>query len=206
MDASYYQVPTDEECVLNAVQLGKLIDEPATTIRTWAGLHEQWLYIKKINDRFVYTQASIDQFKFIKDLCRHKNFTHKQISEHLSKHGFNYSQYDSGLVDPKDPLGYTALSSSLALENAKQLKKFMEKFVEFQKENNKILIKEMKKEVSTTVEEKIEESLKDFKEELAVTKEINETLDNLRTKMEERKKVEEERNENKGFFSRFRKR
>lgn len=175
-DTSYFQVPEDNECILNAVQLGKLIDEPATTIRSWADKHDKYLYIKKVNDRFVYTQASVEQFKFIKDLCRNKNFTHKQITDHIKQHGFEYSKYDSGLVDIKDPLGYQALASALALENQKQLKEFLTNFIQYQEQNNEELVKSVRIEVSQTVQDQIEESMNGIEKELQEQKEENKKL------------------------------
>lgn len=156
-DTSYFQVPEDSECVLNAVQMSKLIDEPATTVRSWADKHERYLYIKKINDRFVYTQASVEQFKFIKDLCRNKNFTHKQIEEHIKQHGFEFNKYDGGIVDPQNPLSFQALASALALENQKQLKQFMVDFVQYQDGRDEKLVKNINVELEQTVIEKNEE-------------------------------------------------
>ncbi|MBZ9693399.1 MerR family transcriptional regulator [Clostridium sp. M14] len=206
-DVSYSHVPEDSECVLNAVQLSKLIDEPDTTVRNWADKHQQYLYIKKINNRFVYTQASVDQFKFIKDLCRNKNFTHKQIAEHIKQHGFKYQSYDSGLVNPEDPLGFQALSSALALENKKQLQEFISSFIEYQQQENNRLVESIKSEVSLTTQETVEnsmssieiklqeqqqsnikltEQLEEMKKELALTKESNEKLEkNIGTQITE---------------------
>jgi hypothetical protein len=50
---------------------------------------------------------------------------------------------------------------------------------------------------------KLSHQLKEFKEELAITKETNETLNILRANMEERKKIKEEKNEKKGFLGWF---
>lgn len=212
-DSSYFQVPSDDECILNAVQLGKLIDEPATTVRSWADKHEQYLYIKKINDRFVYTQASVEQFKFIKDLCRNKNFTHKQISDHIKQHGFDFNKYGGGIVDPQNPLSYQALASALALENQKQLSLFMSKFVEYQELNNKQLVDSIKTEVEQTVQEQLEDSMQSInqqleeqkqsnkklseqldsmQQELAITKETNNMVNDLRVTLETRKREFEE--------------
>jgi len=223
-DTSYFQVPEDNECILNAVQLGKLIDEPATTIRSWADKHDKYLYIKKVNDRFVYTQASIEQFKFIKDLCRNKNFTHKQITDHIKQHGFEYSKYDSGLVDIKDPLGYQALASALALENQKQLKQFLTDFVQYQEESHEKLIESVKTEVEQTVQEQLEESMSgiqkelelqreenkklsnqidDMHREIAVTNDLNNRINHALENMEQRKKEFEEKQEPKSIFSKI---
>lgn len=199
-DVEYRELPEDEECMVTAVKIGELLKEPVSTIRKWAEYHENNLYIKKIEGKFRYTLRSVDEFKFIQDCIRNKKMTHAQVKDHMKKHGTNYSQFDGGLLDPKDPMGFTALSASLALENKKQLLAFMNSFVEYQNENNQALIESIKKEVSTTVQETIEESLKEFKDELSVTKDLNEKLDRLRESMEHRK---DESNKNKkiGFFS-----
>ncbi|OSA95774.1 UNVERIFIED_ORG: hypothetical protein B2H93_04955 [Clostridium botulinum] len=192
-DVSYSHVPEDSECILNAVQLSKLIDEPDTTVRNWADKHQQYLYIKKINNRFVYTQASVDQFKFIKDLCRNKNFTHKQIAEHIKQHGFKYQSYDSGLVNPEDPLGFQALSSALALENNKQLQEFLGAFIKFQKEENNKFIQSIKTEVSLTVQDQLEDSMTTIESQLEQQKEdnkkLNKQLENVRQELELTKNI-----------------
>lgn len=198
-DTEFKELPKDEECMVTAVKIGEILNEPAHTIRKWAEYHEENMYIKKINGRFAYTQESIEQFKFVKDLVRNKNMTHEQVRQHMNKHGSQYSQYDGGLIDTKDPLGYKALSSAIALENQKQLQVFMENFIQYQEENNKKIMFELKREVAITAQEVIEESLKTFKEELLITRETNEKIDKLRESMEMRK----EESEKKGLFSRF---
>ena len=67
-DVPYHIIPNDEECVINASQIGKRIGEAPSTIRTWANQYEEYLYIKKVNGRFVYTEKSVIQFEFIKKL------------------------------------------------------------------------------------------------------------------------------------------
>lgn len=207
-DVNFHNVPKDNECIINAVQLGKRIDEPPSTIRTWAESYEDYLYIKKINGRFVYTEASVDQFRFIKEMHRNKGMSHKQIADIISKHGFQYGDFNSGLVDPKDPLGYQALASAIAVENQKQLSDFLVKFVQYQEENNKLVIEKIKNEVALTVDEIVDDKFNEFKEELLKEYRIEreatiKTMDmvsNLNAKLEERK---EEYNNKKGFWSRL---
>ncbi|NFT08132.1 MerR family transcriptional regulator [Clostridium botulinum] len=194
-DVSYFHVPEDSECVLNAVQLSKLIDEPDTTVRSWADKHQQFLYIKKINNRFVYTQASVNQFKFIKDLCRNKNFTHKQISEHIKQHGFKYQSYDSGLVNPEDPLGFQALSSALALENKKQLQEFLSSFIEYHQQENNKLVESIKSEISLTVQDQMEISMSTIKSQLQLQKEDNIKLNRQLEEMKKELVLTKESNE-----------
>lgn len=200
-DVRFTQLPKDEECMVTAVKIGELIDEPTSTVRKWAEYHADNLYIKKIEGKFRYTIRSVDEFKFIQDCVRNKKMTHAQVKEHMSQHGSNYSQFDGGLLDPKDPFGYKALSASIAIENKKQLQDFMMSFVEYQENSHRKLIDELKGEVSDIVQETIEESLKGFKEELNATKETNEKIDRLRESMEQRKK--EENNKKKSWFKRI---
>lgn len=207
-DVNFHNVPEDNECIINAVQLGKRIDEPPSTIRTWAESYEDYLYIKKINGRFVYTEASVDQFRFIKEMHRNKGMSHKQIADIISKHGFQYGDFNSGLIDPKDPLGYQALASAIAVENQKQLSDFLVKFVQYQEENNKLVIEKIKNEVALTVDEVVDDKFNEFKEELLkeyriereATIKTMDVVSNLNAKLEERK---EEYNNKKGFLSRL---
>jgi vacuolar-type H+-ATPase subunit I/STV1 len=158
-DVSYIAVPRDEECVLNAVQIGKLIDEPPTTIRDWANNYANHLYIKKINGRFTYTEASVDQFKIIKILVRDKGFSHKQIKEHIERCGFKYSKNDSGLISPENQLPFQAVAESLALENKKQFENFLIQFVQKQQETQNEFFERMKIENAITIQETIESEL-----------------------------------------------
>ncbi|WP_195966729.1 MerR family transcriptional regulator [Clostridium sp. 1001283B150210_160208_E6] len=207
-DVNFHNVPEDNECIINAVQLGKRIDEPPSTIRTWAESYEDYLYIKKINGRFVYTEASVDQFRFIKEMHRNKGMSHKQIADIISKHGFQYGDFNSGLVDPKDPLGYQALASAIAVENQKQLAEFLSRFVQYQEENNKLVIEKIKNEVALTVDEIVDDKFNEFKEEFIkeqqkereATFKTMDMVSNLNAKLEERK---EEYNNKKGFLSRL---
>lgn len=206
-DVSYQAIPKDEECILNAVQIGKILQENPSTIRTWANLYEDYLYIKKINGRFVYTEASVNQFKFIKDLCRNKNMGHSQIREIISKQGFDYAKFDSGLVNLDDPLGFQALASAIALENKNQLVEFMNNFIKFQTENNKIVLEEMKREMCETIDEVVSSKLEEFKdefikeqqEEKEATLKTVAMVEDLHNKLNERK----EENNKKSFWTKL---
>lgn len=200
-DVNYKSIPEDNECVINAVQLGKRIEEPPSTIRTWAETYQDHLYIKKVNGRFVYTEASVEQFLFIKDMCRNKRLQHKQILALVDKHGFKYGAFDAGLVNPEDPLGYQALASALSVETQKQLSIFLNSFMQYQHENNTRIIENIKNEVSITVDEVVTERLNEFKddyikqqeEEKMATIKTMEMVSELNSRMEERKKEEEKR-------------
>lgn len=206
-DVSYKSVPEDDECVLNAVQVGKIIGEPASTIRVWADLHGEFLYIKKINGRFVYTQASISQFQFIQTLVREKGFTHDLVREQLRKHGFEYAKYSGGIVNPEDPLGFEALATQIMLKNQEQLKQFMIMFMESQKNFKDELKSEIKEEVAIAVDEHMDNKLDEFKtyldqRELEQKQRDIEMIDSLKTHMEDtKKKIEEE--QSRGFWSKM---
>jgi hypothetical protein len=223
-DVEFKEIPKDEECMVTAVKIGEIINEPASRVRKWAEYHEDNLYIKKVNGRFAYTQKSIDQFKFIKELKQEKNMTHEQIRQHMNKHGMQYSQYDGGLIDPKDPFGYEALSSAISQKTEKQLKEFLVNFVQYQEKNNKELVKAVTIEVEQTVQEQLEDSmsgiqkelesqreenkklseqLNSIQKEIAVTQDLNLKMDNLKILMEQRKKESEEQPQHQGFFEKL---
>lgn len=206
-DVNYTNIPTDEECIINAVQIGKVIGEPPSTIRVWAEKHQEFLYIKKINGRFSYTQASINQFKFIQTLMRDKKFTHDLVHEQLSKRGFEYEKYSSGLMNPEDPLGFEALASQLAIKNGEQLKEFLMKFVEYQENFKKELKEDIKTEVAIAIDEHMDNKLDELKSyidqrELEYKTQDQEKMDMLRSSMEETRK-NTELNSKKSIWSRI---
>jgi len=175
-DVEFKEIPKDEECMTTAVKIGEIIEEPASRIRKWAEYHEDNLYIKKINGRFAYTQKSVEQFKFIKDLKQNKNMTHEQIRQHMQKHGMHYSKYDGGLIDPRDPFGYEALSSAISQKTQEQLKEFLTNFIQYQEQSNQNLVKAVTLEVEQTVQDLVEESISGIEKELESQKENNRIL------------------------------
>ena len=205
-DVNYKNMPTDDECVVNAVQIARRLGEQPHTIRMWAESYEDCLYVKKINGRLVYTEASVSQFEFIQKLIRKNKFTHAQIREHIDKHGFEYTKFDSGLVTPEDPLGFQALAVALSMENNKQLQLFLGEFMQLQEENNQKLISSIKEEVAMTVQDIVEIELenhyKAIEEELKVTRETNEKMDKL-IKLTEERKEDSDSNNKKGLFSKW---
>ena len=211
-DVNYSKVPEDDECILNAVQIGKMVGESDYTIRLWANKHKDFLSVKKINGKFAYTQKSVSEFKFIQSLLRDKKFTHELVHEQLSKRGFEYEKYDSGLINPQDPLGFEALASQLAIKNGEQLKEFLVKFMEYQENFKTELKEELKSEIAISVDEHLEDRLNEFKNdiqifidqrELEYKKQDEERISMLKTHMEDNKKKNEEENSKKGFFSRL---
>lgn len=226
-DVDYKSVPTDEECILTAVKIGELIKEPPSTVRKWAEYHENNLYIKKVNGRFVYTQKCVEQFEFIKKLIREKGMTHEQVRQYMSKHGTECGDYSNGIINPQDPFGYEVLSSAIAQKTENELGKFLKAFMQYQEENNnkqleridnaleqsEIAIQEKlslsEERINKSINEHIESLEKqnkaqyeDLLKEIAVTKDMNSKLDNLRDIMNQRKE-ENQKEEKKGFWSRL---
>lgn len=207
-DVSYSSVPNDDECVLNAVQISKMIGEPAHNIRLWAGMYEEFLCVKKINRRFVYTQKSVNEFKFIQTLVRDKKFKHEQVYEQLSKRGFEYSKYDGGLINLDDPLGFEALASQIMLKNGEQLKEFLMKFVEYQENFKKEMKEDIKTEVAIAIDEHMDTKLDELKSyidqrELEYKQQDEERISMLKAHMEDTKKKNEELNSKKSIWSRI---
>lgn len=207
-DVSYSSVPDDDECVLNAVQISKMVGEPASTIRLWADMYENFLCVKRINSRMVYTQKSVNEFKFIQMLIRDKKFKHEQVHEQLSKRGFEYSKYDGGLINLDDPLGFEALASQIMLKNQEQLKEFLMKFVEYQEDFKKELKEDIRTEVAVAIDEHMDAKLDELKSyidkrELEYKAQDQERMDMLRRSMEDTKKKNEELNSKKSIWSRI---
>lgn len=127
-DSNFIDVPyTDlkDDIYYTAVQVAEILNEPVTTIRGW-GKDEAFgdlLELKKENGRRKYTKRDIDNLKFIKELID-KKYSYAQIREIISKKGFNFGEYDAGLINPNDPLGFEALSIKLAQKQDEKLEIF----------------------------------------------------------------------------------
>lgn len=192
-DVPYHIIPNDEECVINASQIGKRIGEAPSTIRTWANQYEEYLYIKKVNGRFVYTEKSVIQFEFIKKL-RDKGFPHVTIEEIIRNNGFD-CDIDSQTIKSGNPIELQALATGLSLENKKQFEQFMVLMMEQQEKNNKELLKAIKEEVSITTSEimdtKIDELSKQneyLKQKLDEIDKDNKLISELQKRLIEKKK------------------
>lgn len=114
----------------NAVQVAEIIGEPVSTVRTWTrdDCFGDLLNIKKVNGRRVYVKQDIENLKYIKEL-RRQNYGIAQTREYISKQGFKYGEYDAGLVDPKDPLGFEALAIKLTQKQNEELQEFKKSLV-----------------------------------------------------------------------------
>ena len=174
-DVSYVGVPDDSECIVNAVQIGKVLDLAPHIIRSWADEFEDFLYVKKINGRMTYTEKSIRQFEWIKAM-RDKGYGIKHIREQLKIKGFNYDNNDLGIINPNDVNLMESIRTDIGIEVKNQLKEFLKIFMEHQGQNNNELIKSLTSEVEQTVQDQLEDSMIGIQKELEEQKEANQKL------------------------------
>lgn len=154
----------EDDIYYTAVQVAEILGETDSTIRSWckdSALGEV-LNIKKVNGRNKFTKRDIEKLKFVKEL-RDRNYSISQTREYISKQGFEYGEYDSGLVDPRDPLGFEALSIRLAQKQNEELQQFkkdilteMNKFMYVVMEEQKNYLQGVTDELSISLESKIE--------------------------------------------------
>lgn len=191
-DVSFKSVPTDEECIVNAVQIGKIINEPPHTIRSWASEFEDYLYIKKMNGRFLYTQKSIEQFEFIKTLRREKNFSIEQIRQQLKLTGYNSEE--TGLVT-NDINFIESVSTDVAIKLKNELGGFITELFNTQNESIQKYITSIKTEVEETVQEQLEVSEKKLQNKIQEqTNTIQENINSNNENILKRLQDQEEQN------------
>lgn len=211
LDTDYEEV--DNVIYLSAPQLALKIKDTDIRVRHWADEFGDLIGIEKINGRKRYKESDIYKFAFIKDLIDNKNFKHDQVRIYLEKHGFKYEKYDSGLVNPKDPLGFEALASAINTEVTLTLEQFktslsedfrktMRDFLESQYQLNLETKAEIESSVDNIIGEKIgeiEKSNTKLHEELTltvedtVTKKLNEQQKKYEEKIDELEKKATER-------------
>lgn len=115
----------DDGVYYTAVQVAEILGETDSTIRSWCKESSlgDVLNIKKVNGRNKFTKNDIEKLKFVKEL-RDRNYSISQTREYISKQGFQFGEFDSGLINPKDPLGFEALSIMLAKKQDEKLELF----------------------------------------------------------------------------------
>lgn len=127
MDEKFIDVDfiEDENVYYTAVQVAEMIKESVTTVRSWSkdDVFGELLDIKKVNGRKVYVKKDIDNLRFIKEL-REKNYSIQQTKDYISKKGFSFGDYDGGLIDQKDPLGFEALAIMISQKQDEKLEAF----------------------------------------------------------------------------------
>lgn len=162
-DVSFTVVPADEECIVNAVQIGKRIKEPPHTVRSWADAFQEFLYIKKINGRWQYTEKSVSQFQIIKSLRRDKDMSIQQIKELISKNGFHNISSTTD-VAAHDTFDIQYITTILTQENQRQMTAFMTTLIQQQNQFQHQLLETLKAETSIMVQDTIETSINEFQD------------------------------------------
>lgn len=205
IDVNYIDI--ENTVFLTAPQIAKEIGDDEKRVRYWGDVYGDLCGVIKIDGRKKYTKATISAFKFVRELVDDKKFSRLQVREHIEKHGFEYANYGSGLINPSDPLGFQALASALTIEMNKRLDEFLENVSSQLQESNKELVDSMQEQIAITVDEVISDKMEEYfnkvdNRELAKTNEMNEKLDNIRLMMGERKK-ESENEEKKSWFKKI---
>lgn len=218
VDVEYQEI--EDGIYLTAPQVAQKINDADSRVRHWGDVFGDLIGIERVNGRKRYKESDVSKFAFIKDLLDNKNFTHEQARVYLSKHGFQYAEFKSDLIDPKDPLGFQALASALSVEVDNKLKQFANELISnisnqltehliSQKQMNLETKAEIESAVDEIVSEKLNQSLQEFKstldtKEQEATKRDAEMIEYLKQHMEQRKKENELQlqQQKKGFFSR----
>lgn len=200
-----------EPLYYNTMQVSKIIDENDSTIRYWSKVFQPILNIKISNKMKRYTKDDIDKLKFIKHLIRNDGLTLKQVEEYCSSKGFDEKQ---GSVDINNPLAVKTFISGLTdemdkkfieIQNSviKQQQMMIDSLKEIIVSNNIELKNDIVKTVDEVVSDKMDGYFDSLQQEIAVTKDLNSKMDNLKQLMEERKKESEEQEQNQGFFGKL---
>lgn len=201
----------DDLVYYTATQVAEMVGEPVTTIYSWVkdDCFGDLLNLNKVNGRRVFTKQDIENIRYISEL-RSRNYSIQQTRDYISKQGFKFGEYDSGLVDPKDPLGFEALAIKLAQKQNEELQEFknslvteMGKFMYTIMQEQKNYLQGVSDELAISLEKKIEkmeklttdmlENSKKNLEDISVT--IDKNIDTqLKDQMESISKIYEQEN------------
>lgn len=153
----------DDLVYYTATQVAEIVGEPVTTIYSWVkdDCFGDLLKLNKVNGRRVFTKQDIENIKYIKEL-RLRNYSIQQTRDYISKQGFEFGEYNSGLVDPRDPLGFEALAIKITQKQNEELQKFkndlaqkifefMEQAVEHQKQYLQTVVDDMSISLETKI-------------------------------------------------------
>lgn len=189
-DVSYVGVPEDNECIVNAVQIGKQLDLPPHMIRSWGDEFEEFLYIKKINGRMTYTQKSVEQFEWIKAM-REKGYGLSHIRDQLRTKGFTYEDKSLGLINPNDINLMESIKTDVGIEVKNQLKDFLSDFKILQEQIELQREEKRKAELELVIDEQNQISEDNIKNHINErisyqNTEFNNKLNSIEEKLEER--------------------
>lgn len=201
----------DDLVYYTATQVAEMVGEPVTTIYSWVkdDCFGDLLNLNKVNGRRVFTKQDIENIRYISEL-RSRNYSIQQTRDYISKQGFKFGEYDSGLVDPKDPLGFEALAIKLAQKQNEELQEFknnliteMGKFMYNIMQEQKNYLQGVSDELAMSLESKIEKMEKLTTNMLDSSKknleDISETIDKnidsqLKNQIESISKIYEQEN------------
>lgn len=153
----------DDLVYFTAIQVAEMVGEPVTTIYSWVkdDCFGDLLKLNKVNGRRVFTKHDIENIRYIKEL-RNKNYSIQQTRDYISKQGFKFGEYDGGLIDPKDPLGFEALAIKLTQKQNEELQAFkkdiiteMSKYMYAMREDDRKYLQGISDELSLSLESKI---------------------------------------------------
>lgn len=198
----YY--PVEDLTYYNAVQVAEIIGEPVSTVRTWTrdDCFGDLLNIKKVNGRRVYVKRDIDNLKFIKEL-RQRNYGIKQTRDYISKKGFEFGDFDGGLIDQKDPLGFEALAIMISQKQDEKLQTFkkdiineLNTFLKTLTQEQSSYMQNMVDEIAISVDDRLDKIRNDIGKDLESVKDEyidnKESLDNIREVLSKQEKMLEE--------------
>ena len=209
-----------EPLFYTTTQVAEMIDEEPSTIRFWSKRFERLLDVEVSNRNKQYKKKDIEKLRFIKKLAKEDGLTLQQVEDYCNKKGFDGESIESAILQAGNPLAIQVFTSAVMVEVEKKLNLFAQELIKnIDETNNKQLI--MQKELNdklhetivTTVDEvvseRIDNKLNEIKvmldnKELEAKQRDNEMMDILRKGMEQ-KKVENENENKKGFWSRFKK-
>lgn len=218
-DVDYTELKKD--IYYTAVQVSEILNEPVTTIRGWAkdDAFGDLLEIQKDNGRRKYTGRDIENLKFIKELID-KKYSYAQIREIISKRGFGFGEYNSGLIDVSDPLGFEALAIKITQKQDEKLalmqknilenlKEFSLHYLKIQEEKLNIALEEFNDELSFKLNNQ-EKSLEEMKDNIctSIDESVSEKLDNSIKEIKEtfeisyvtKEELEKDKTKKKGNF------
>lgn len=179
-------------------QVAKILDISDSKVRYYTTVFADILNIEFHNKQRRFTKVDIDKLKFLTEL-KEDGMTIKQIQEYCQEVDFN----NGGEVQIKEnnPLSIQTLAKALLEQQQMMLEEF-----------RKDLSEDIRKEVAITVDDRLDNFKEDLLQAVIDQKELefkqrdNALLDNLKSHMEEQKKLYQEQQAKKSFWDRLFKR
>lgn len=188
-------------------QVGKIVEEPVSTIRYWTKMFTDILEVEIVNTQRKYKKKDIENLLFIKKLIRVDNMSIKQVQEYFNNTDdlkiINYNNPVELKVFTRELSEYfddkiNSINENLTIKQEKLINNLFDninniidkKMSNILENNNKILEKN----------EKIKENIEIILKNQEKIKEENDEIHRLQQKLID-KKLEYEKN--RGWFNRF---